>query len=71
MLAEATRTFEDELQTRLGSVVGGRSLDQSGATLMTLRAANRLVRAAGSAGETPPRSLRHGGTSIGSQESMT
>jgi len=62
LLAEATRTFEDELQTRLGPVVGARSLDQFGATLMKLRAANRPVRAAGPAGETSPRSLRHGGT---------
>ena len=62
LLAKATRTFEDELQTRLRSVVGGRSLDQFGATLMKLRAANRPVRAAGSAGKTSLRSLRHGGT---------
>ena len=58
-------TFEDELQTRVGSVVGGRSLDQFDATLMKLRAANRLARAAGPAGpagETSPRALRHGGT---------
>lgn len=43
LLAKATKTFQDELQTRLGSVVTGRSLDQFGATLMTLRAANRPV----------------------------
>jgi MarR family transcriptional regulator, organic hydroperoxide resistance regulator len=41
LLASATRTFEDELQARLGSVVSGRSLDQFGATLAKLRAANR------------------------------
>ncbi len=62
LLAEATRNFEDELGTRLGSVIGGRSLDQFGATLMKLRAANRPVGAAGPAGETSSRSLRHGGT---------
>ena len=50
LLAKATRTFEDELQTRLGSVVGGPSLDQFGATPMKLRAANRPFRAAALAG---------------------
>jgi DNA-binding MarR family transcriptional regulator len=43
LLKKATKTFEDELQTRLGSVVTGRSLDQFGATLIRLRAANRPV----------------------------
>jgi DNA-binding MarR family transcriptional regulator len=43
LLEEATRTFENELHTRLGSVLAGRSLDQFGATLTKLRAANRPV----------------------------
>jgi DNA-binding MarR family transcriptional regulator len=43
LLAEATKTFEDELQARLGSVLTGRSLDRFGAMLVTLRAANRAV----------------------------
>jgi hypothetical protein len=41
LLAEATMTFEDELQARLGSVLTGRSLDQFGTMLVKLRAANR------------------------------
>jgi DNA-binding MarR family transcriptional regulator len=41
LLAEATTSFEDELRTRLESVVTGRELDQFGATLIQLRAANR------------------------------
>jgi MarR family transcriptional regulator, organic hydroperoxide resistance regulator len=45
LLARATKTFEDELQIRLGSVVTARSLDQFGATLMKLRAANRRAAA--------------------------
>src|SRR5216684_6030588 len=43
LLEEATKTFEDELQARLGSVLTGRSLDQFGAMLVKLRAANRPV----------------------------
>ena len=38
-----TKSFEDELHTRLESVVTGRALDQFGATLMRLRASNRRV----------------------------
>jgi DNA-binding MarR family transcriptional regulator len=41
LLAKATKTFEDELQTRLGSAASVRSLDQFATTLMKLRAANR------------------------------
>jgi DNA-binding MarR family transcriptional regulator len=43
LLARATKSFDDELHTRLGSVVTERALDQFGATLMRLRAANRPV----------------------------
>jgi DNA-binding MarR family transcriptional regulator len=43
LLARATKSFEDELRRRLESVVTGRALDQFGATLMRLRAANRRV----------------------------
>jgi DNA-binding MarR family transcriptional regulator len=43
LLAEAAKAFEDELHTRLGSVLTGRSLDQFGAMLAKLRAANRPV----------------------------
>jgi MarR family transcriptional regulator, organic hydroperoxide resistance regulator len=43
LLARATKSFEDELQTRFESVVTGRALDQFRATLMRLRAANRPV----------------------------
>jgi DNA-binding MarR family transcriptional regulator len=43
LLEEATKTFEDELHTRLGSVLTGRSLDQFVGMLMMLRAANRPV----------------------------
>jgi DNA-binding MarR family transcriptional regulator len=43
LLAKATKCFEDELQTRLESVVTRRALDQFGATLTRLRAANRPV----------------------------
>jgi DNA-binding MarR family transcriptional regulator len=54
LLARATRTFEDELQARLGSVVTGRALDQFAATLAQLRAANRPARPAeAEAGEMP------------------
>jgi DNA-binding MarR family transcriptional regulator len=45
LLAKATTSFEDELRTRLESVVTGRALDQFGATLIKLRAANRPVTA--------------------------
>jgi DNA-binding MarR family transcriptional regulator len=41
LLVMATRTFEDELQARLGSVASVRSLDQFVTTLMKLRVANR------------------------------
>jgi DNA-binding MarR family transcriptional regulator len=40
LLAKATTSFEDELQTRLGSVVSVRALQQFGATLLKLRGAN-------------------------------
>jgi MarR family transcriptional regulator, organic hydroperoxide resistance regulator len=40
LLAKATKSFEDELEARLESVVTGRALDQFGATLVKLRAAN-------------------------------
>ena len=43
LLARATKSFEDELRRRLESVVTGRALDQFGATLMRLRAANRRI----------------------------
>jgi DNA-binding MarR family transcriptional regulator len=43
LLAKATKSFEDELQSRLVSGVTGRALDQFGATLMRLRASNRRV----------------------------
>jgi MarR family transcriptional regulator, organic hydroperoxide resistance regulator len=41
LLAKATKSFEDELQTRLESFVTGRELDQFGATVVKLRSANR------------------------------
>ncbi len=41
LLAKATKTFEDELEARLGSVVTARSLDEFNATLTKLRSANR------------------------------
>ena len=41
LLGKATKSFEDELQARLASVVPERTLEQFGATLMRLRAANR------------------------------
>jgi DNA-binding MarR family transcriptional regulator len=41
LLAEATTTFEDELCTRLGSVLPGRALVQLTRTLSRLRAAVR------------------------------
>lgn len=40
LLGKATRAFEDELQTRLGSVVSTRQLEQFHATLGRLRRAN-------------------------------
>jgi hypothetical protein len=40
---QGTKSFEDELHARLESVVAGRALDQFGATLIRLRAANRSV----------------------------
>jgi DNA-binding MarR family transcriptional regulator len=43
LLAKATKSVEDELQTRLKSVITGRALDQFGATLTRLRARNRPV----------------------------
>jgi DNA-binding MarR family transcriptional regulator len=43
LLAKATKSFEDELHTRLESVVTARALDQFAATLMRLRAANRTL----------------------------
>ena len=39
LLTEATATFEDELDRRLGSVVSPRALEQFGATLTRLRSA--------------------------------
>ena len=39
-LAKATKAFEDELQTRIGSAVPERSLQQFHSTLVKLRAAN-------------------------------
>lgn len=43
LLAKATKSFEDELQTRLESVVTSGALDQFDATLKRLRASNRRV----------------------------
>ena len=43
VLAQADKTFEDELRTRLESVVSGPALDQFTATLRRLRTAHRLV----------------------------
>ena len=40
VLAKATKVFEDELQTRIGSAVAERSLQQFHSTLVKLRAAN-------------------------------
>ena len=40
ILAKATKVFEDELRTRIGSVVPERSLQQFYATLVKLRSAN-------------------------------
>jgi DNA-binding MarR family transcriptional regulator len=41
LLASATEAFEDELQTRLGSAVSERSLQQFSTTLAKLRARNQ------------------------------
>jgi DNA-binding MarR family transcriptional regulator len=49
MLGTATKSFEDELRTRLEDVVSERALDQFRATLVKLRAANRHVTQAQSA----------------------
>jgi MarR family transcriptional regulator, organic hydroperoxide resistance regulator len=40
VLAKATKVFEDDLQTRIGSAVPERSLQQFNSTLVKLRAAN-------------------------------
>ena len=43
VLAKATKVFEDELQTRIGSAVPERSLQQLHSTVVKLRAANKSV----------------------------
>jgi DNA-binding MarR family transcriptional regulator len=43
LLAEATKSFEDELRARLEPAVSERALDQFLATLLRLRAANRPI----------------------------
>lgn len=43
LLAKATEAFEDELQTRIGSAIPVRSLQQFSATLTKLRSANKPV----------------------------
>jgi DNA-binding MarR family transcriptional regulator len=43
VLAKATKAFEDELETRIGSAVSPRSLQQLYSTVVKLRAANRGV----------------------------
>jgi len=43
LLANATKSFEHELHTRLESVVTGRARDQFGATLLRLRPSDRRV----------------------------
>ena len=40
ILTKATRAFEDELQTRIGSAVSARSLQQLYISIVKLRAAN-------------------------------
>jgi MarR family transcriptional regulator, organic hydroperoxide resistance regulator len=45
LLTKATRTFEDELDVRLGSAIATRSLQQLSSTLTTLRLAGRQVEA--------------------------
>jgi DNA-binding MarR family transcriptional regulator len=47
LLAKATVSFDDELQRRLDKAISRRSLQQFGATLTALRAANRRVTAVG------------------------
>ena len=47
LLAKATASFEEELHRRLDSGITRRSLQQFGATLTALRAANRRVTVAG------------------------
>ncbi len=44
MLAKATVIFDDELQARLGSALGDRSMQQFAATLTMLRAAGEVAR---------------------------
>jgi MarR family transcriptional regulator, organic hydroperoxide resistance regulator len=41
LLAKATEAFEDELQTRIGSAIPARSLQQFSATLTKLRSASK------------------------------
>ena len=43
VLAKAAKAFEDELQTRIGSAVSTRSLQQLHATIVKLRAANATI----------------------------
>jgi DNA-binding MarR family transcriptional regulator len=43
LLAKATATFEEELQTRIGSTVSARQLDQFRTVLGKMRASNALV----------------------------
>ena len=43
VLAKATKVFEDELETRIGSAVSPRSLQQLYSTIVKLRAANENV----------------------------
>jgi DNA-binding MarR family transcriptional regulator len=46
VLAKAAEAFEDELETRIGSAVSARSLQQLYSTIVKLRAANTSVDAA-------------------------
>jgi DNA-binding MarR family transcriptional regulator len=46
VLAKAAKAFEDELETRIGSAVSARSLQQLYSTIVKLRAANTSVDAA-------------------------
>jgi DNA-binding MarR family transcriptional regulator len=43
ILAKATKVFEDELATRIGSAVSARSLEQCYSVIVKLRAANATV----------------------------
>jgi MarR family transcriptional regulator, organic hydroperoxide resistance regulator len=43
ILAKAAKVFEDELETRIGSAVSARSLEQLYSTIVKLRAANANV----------------------------